>query len=229
MADAYFSEATLDFLQDLEVHNEKRWFDANRSRYDADVREPMRRFITDLQGPLKALSPHVVADPRGNGGSMFRINRDIRFSADKSPYKTNTGAQFRHEDGKDAHAPGFYLHIEPGNAGIAAGMWTPPTPVLTKVRQAIVDDAAGWTRARNAVVKAGYELHGSDQMLKRAPKGFDPEHRHIDDLRRKSFAVWRPLSDDEVTSDDLLETFVARCTDAQPLMRFLCKAIGVAW
>lgn len=229
MADAYFSTATLDFLQDLEVNNDKRWFEANRSRYEEHVREPMRRFITDLQAPMKRIAPHVIVDPRGNGGSMFRINRDIRFSADKSPYKTNTGAQFRHEDGKDVHAPGFYLHIEPGNCGMAAGMWTPPTATLNEVRQRIVDEPGQWTRTRNAVVKAGYEFHGGEDMLKRAPKGFDPDHQHIEDLRRKSYAVWQPLTDAEVTSDAFLTDFVERCATAKPLMTFLCKAIDAPW
>ena len=214
MADAYFSEATLDFLQDLEVDNDKRWFEANRDRYEAHVRDPMRRFITDLQAPMKRIAPHVVVDPRGNGGSMFRINRDVRFSEDKSPYKTNTGAQFRHEDGKD---------------GMAAGMWTPPTATLNEVRQRIVDEPGQWTRTRNAVTEAGYEFHAGTDMLKRAPKGFDPDHRHIVDLRRKSYAVWRPLSDDEVTSDAFLTEFVDRCAAAKPMMSFLCKAIGARW
>ncbi len=226
MADAYFTDDTLDFLQDLEVHNDRSWFEANRSRYEASVKAPMQRFITDLQTPLRSISRHLVADPRGNGGSMFRIYRDVRFSADKSPYKTNTGAQFRHEAGRDAHAPGFYLHVEPGNCGMAGGVWHPPMPVLTDIRTRIVEDGDRWAEVRAAVEGAGFELMGAD-ALKRAPKGFDPAHRHIEDLRRRSYAAWHPLSDDEITRPDLLARYVERCAEIAPLLRFLCEAVGV--
>lgn len=226
MADAHFSDATLDFLQDLEVHNDKVWFEANRQRYEEHVKVPMLRFINDVREPLARVSEHVVADPRGNGGSMFRIHRDVRFSADKSPYKTNSGAQFRHAAGKDAHAPGFYLHVEPGNSGMAAGVWRPPTVVLTAIREAIVASPTAWDEVRGAVEGDGWSLM-DEGALKRAPKGFDPDHRHIEDLRRTSFAVWRHVPDDELTDDGFLEAFTAGCARTAPLMRFLCGAIGV--
>lgn len=224
MADAYFTTETLDFLQDLEVNNERPWFEANRQRYEDHVKAPMLRFITDLQAPMRSVSRHVVVEPRVQGGSMFRIHRDQRFAKDAPPYKTNTGAQFRHEQGRDVHAPGFYFHLEPGNCGMAAGTWTPPTPVLTQVREAIVDSPGAWTRVRNQVLVDGWELAGDD-VLKRAPKGFAPDHPHIDDLRRKSFAVWHHLDEDEVTSDAFLDHFVERCRHTLPLMRFLCRAL----
>lgn len=226
MVVAYFTTDTLDFLQDLEVHNDKAWFEANRHRYEDRVKTPMLRFIGDLQEPMRAVSKHVVVDPQVQGGSMFRIHRDLRFSHDRSPYKTNTGAQFRHERGRDVHAPGFYLHLEPGNCGMAAGMWRPPTAILTEVRRAIVDKPGAWTRARNAVLVGGWEL-SSEDALKRAPKGFDPGHPHIDDLRLRSYVVWHQLDESEVTSDDFLGRFVGRCGDTLPLMRYLCRVLGL--
>lgn len=223
MADAYFRTATLDFLQDLEVHNDRAWFQANRQRYEDDVKAPMLRLITDLQQPLRRVSRHVVADPRVQGGSMFRIHRDLRFSPDGTPYKTNTGAQFRHEAGRDAHAPGYYLHLEPGNCGMAAGVWHPPTAVLNRIRTRMVERPGDWTRTRNAVVSEDWTL--PDDRLVRAPRGFDPDHRHIDDLRLRSVAVWHSLDEDEITADDFLDRFVDHCRHARPLMRFVCRAL----
>lgn len=225
MADAYFSTESLDFLQDLEVHNDRDWFAANRGRYESHLKAPMQRFITDVAEPLRRVSPHFVADPSGNGGSMFRIHRDVRFSADKSPYKTNVGAHFRHELARDAHAPGFYLHVEPGNGFFGAGMWLPPTSVLTAIRTRIVEEPAEWKRTRRASERAGLTLDG--EQLKRAPRGFDPDHPLIDDLRRKSFVVVAPLDEATLTGDDLLAVYAESLTAAKPFVRFLCRAVGV--
>ena len=120
--------ALFDFLRDLRDNNDREWFAANKGRYVTDVRDPMLGFIADFAAPLAEISPHFVADPRANGGSLFRIYRDTRFSRDKTPYKTNVGAHFRHAAGKDAHAPGFYLHLEPGMCFAACGVWRPDRP-----------------------------------------------------------------------------------------------------
>jgi uncharacterized protein (TIGR02453 family) len=225
MADAYFTTETLDFLQDLEVHNDRDWFAANRDRYEVHARAAMQRFITDVAGPLRRVSRHFVADPRGNGGSMFRIHRDLRFSSDPSPYKTNIGAHLRHEQARDAHAPGFYLHVEPGNAFFGAGTWLPPTPVLTAIRTRIVAHPAAWTRAVHTAERGGLTLEG--EQLKRAPRGFDPDHPRSDDLRRKSFVLVAPLDEPTVTGDDLLGAFSELMGAARPFVRFLCRAVDV--
>ena len=99
--------ALFEFLRDLKASNERQWFEANKERYRTEVRDPVLDFIVAFAQPLKKISPHFLADPRANGGSLFRIYRDTRFSKDKTPYKTNVGAHFRHAAGKDAHAPGF--------------------------------------------------------------------------------------------------------------------------
>ncbi len=220
---AYFSKRTLDFLFDLDVNNTKPWFEANRERFVADAQEPMLRFITDAADPIhRRISTHLVADPRRNGGSMFRIHRDMRFSPDRIPYKTNIGAQFRHAAGKDAHAPGLYLQIEPGNCMMAVGMWRPDNATLGKVRERIDAKPAAWTRVVNGL--QGWEWF--EDTLVRPPKGYDADHRHIVDLKRKSFAVSRPLTERQVTSRTFLDTFIDNCVEAKPLMRFLCAATG---
>ena len=108
----YFTKKTFAFLKDLAKNNNREWFLGNKSAYEEEVKEPSLRFIVDFADHLEGISPHFRADPRGNGGSLFRIYRDTRFSRDKSPYKSYTGIQFRHAAGKDAHAPGYNLHLD---------------------------------------------------------------------------------------------------------------------
>lgn len=222
---SYFTTRTFDFLQDLEVHNDRDWFQANRDRYEEDVRDPMLAFVADAQPRLATISKHLVADPRRSGGSMFRINRDVRFSADKSPYKTHTGAQFRHAAGRDVHAPGLYLHLEPGNVGMGAGMWMPDNATLRRIRTHLDDNRAAWKRVRNAEWFKAWDLHGAS--LKRAPRGWDPDHPLIEDLRRTSWALMRPATEEEATSEGFLDLFIERCAETKPFLRFLCRAIDV--
>lgn len=223
----HFTDETFDFLFDLDVNNDRAWFDANRERFETHVRGPMLAFISDLQGPLKELAPRFVADPSRTGGSMFRIHRDTRFSNDKRPYKTHAAAQFRHEWGRDVHAPGYYLHLEPGNCFVGAGMWRPDNATLTKLRQAIVDRPGAWTRVVNQLDEAGYPLTEDDDRLKRAPRGFDPDHRHIDDLRRTSFVTGRAIDDTEVAGDGFVDAFVEHCRGMTTLVRHQCRALDL--
>src|SRR5437660_5093902 len=113
----HFSPGLFDFLRELRAHNNREWFQKNKARYEREAREPALRFIEDVGPQLRKLSTHLMADPRPVGGSLFRINRDIRFSADKSPYKTNIGVGFGHEGaGRSGAAPGLYLHLAPGES-----------------------------------------------------------------------------------------------------------------
>src|SRR4051812_32186323 len=114
-----FSPELFAFLRDLAGHNHREWVTANKAQYVADVQEPALAFIEDVGLRLPEVSRHFVADARPSGGSLFRIYRDIRFSKDKTPYKTQTGIQFRHAQARDAHAPGYYLHLEPGSVFMA--------------------------------------------------------------------------------------------------------------
>src|SRR6202011_5838365 len=126
-------------------NNNRDWFQKNKPRYEADVREPALHFIEDVGPRLKRLSSHLVADPRPVGGSLFRVNRDIRFAADKSPYKTAVGMSFGHDRGREGPAPGFYLHLEPVESFAGGGIHMADTATLTRIRDAIVADAAAWT------------------------------------------------------------------------------------
>ena len=180
--------ALFDFLRDLRENNDREWFQANKGRYLAEVRDPMLDFIGAFAAPLAEISPHFVADPRPNGGSLFRIYRDTRFSRDKTPYKTNAGAHFRHAAGKDAHAPGFYLHLEPGMCFAGCGVWRPDGPTVTKIREAIDVERDAWTRVTTARdFTETFELEGDS--LKRPPRGYEADHPLVEDLKRKDFVA----------------------------------------
>ena len=226
MAEAHFTPHLFEFLLDLRVNNNREWFHDNRDRYEQYVKEPLLGFIEDFGPRLHTISPHFVADARANGGSMFRIYRDVRFSKDKSPYKTQAAAQFRHEAGKTAHAPGFYLHLAPGEVGAGVGIWRPATPALTEIRKAIVADPDGW---REVSSDPGFvnEFSIVGDSLKRSPKGFDADHPLIEDLRRKDHIAWVDFDEEEVVSPGFLEEFAGVCRQAAPYMRFLTSALGL--
>ena len=214
------------FLRDLADNNNRDWFEANKQRFEDDLREPALQFVRDFAPYLADISPNFRADARRSGGSMFRIYRDTRFSKDKSPYKTYTGLQFRHEQGKDAHCPGYYLHLQPKEFFMGVGIWHPDGDTLGQIRAAIDANSAGWkkvSRARSFTKM--FELGGDS--LKRAPKGYDPGHPLIDDLKRKDFIAVTRLTQKEVTAPDFVEQFAKRCKTGSPLVEFLCSAIGV--
>jgi uncharacterized protein (TIGR02453 family) len=226
-AKRHFTPALFAFLRELEAHNEKPWWDANKDRYLTQVRDPALDFIVDFGARLATISPHFVAEAKTMGGSLMRPYRDTRFSADKTPYKTNVGIQFRHEAGTDIHAPGYYIHLEPGACFAGVGLWHPETAVARALRQAIYDDVDGWSSATKSTGFQGtWSLdQDDDEMLKRVPSGFDPAHPHADDLRMKSFMAGASLSQKQVTSAGFDETLAGMFTKASGFTRFLCEAI----
>ncbi len=225
MQGPHFTPATTAFLGQLARHNDRAWFKTNQERYEAQVRRPALQFILDVAPHLQRVSPHLVCDPRPVGGSLFRVQRDVRFSTDKRPYKTHLGIHFRHDAGKDVHAPGIYLHIEPGEAFVACGVWRPDAASLLKIRTAIAASPAEWKRVRQSKrFTSVYALEGD--TLQRPPRGFDPRHPWIEDLKRKDFVGVAGLETNAFAQPDFLRRFVALCQAADPLQRFLCKALG---
>lgn len=212
------------FLRDLKANNRREWFLENKDRYEVEVRRPMLRFISDLAPRLARISRQFVADPRPVGGSLFRIHRDTRFSKDKTPYKTSVAAHFHHRaSGKDVHAPGFYLHIEPGRCLAGAGIWQPEAEALKRIRDAIVARPAEW---RAAAPRSG-PLEG--HSLKRPPGGYDPQHPLIEDVKRKDFITTISLTEAQVCSPRFLADYVRACEAMSPLVRFLTRALGLVW
>jgi len=223
-----FRAALLTFFADLAANNDRDWFTANKARFEADVRTPLLAFIEAFAPKLHTISPHFVADSRANGGSMFRLHRDVRFSLDKSPYKTHAAAQFRHERRRDVHAPGFYLHLEPGGVFMGAGIWHPDGKTARSVRDAIVADPKRWQKATTSK-RFAENLALAGESLKRAPRGYDPEHPQIEDLKRKDFICTGRFSDEQACSRDFFASFTKSCRAAAPLMAFLTDAVGLEY
>ncbi len=143
-----FQPALFEFLEQLADNNNRHWFQENKGRYEQEVLGPSLDFIRAFQPKLKRISSCFVASDRRVGGSLMRVYRDTRF-AKGAPYKTNVGIQFRHEQGRDIHAPGFYVHVAPGECFLAVGLWRPEAEPLALVRQAIVEKPDAWRRARD--------------------------------------------------------------------------------
>jgi uncharacterized protein (TIGR02453 family) len=229
MGEKYFTPAVFKFLNELEHNNEKAWWEDNKDRYISVIREPALEFINDFEPQLNKISDHFTADSRTVGGSLMRPYRDVRFSKDKTPYKTNIGIQFRHQGGKDVHAPGFYLHIEPGSCFAGAGMWHPEPKVAKVIRQDIYHNPVGWKKATKGKAFADTWSMEQDEVeyLKRVPKEFDGEHPYSDDLRLKSFIAGSRLTQKQVTAEGFSTELGRMFKKSSALTEFLCNAIGV--
>jgi uncharacterized protein (TIGR02453 family) len=224
---SYFTDELFRFLEELSSHNERDWFERNKVRYETAVRGPFISFIGDLSSPFKKINPHMIADPRPVGGSMMRIYRDIRFSRDKTPYKTSVAAHFRDSRGKDGATPAYYLHLEPGRSMIGAGIWRPETGALKKIRDAIVADGTRWRRVTSAAeFRSSCGMAG--ESLKRPPAGYDPKHPLIEDIKRKDFATSSPLDDRVVCSPHFMRAVLDAFRASAPFIEFLSDAIGLA-
>lgn len=221
-----FPADTVRFLGELAENNNRPWFNENKHRYEQWVLEPALDFICAMVPRLEPLAPHFTAIPRRMGGSLMRVYRDTRFSRDKSPYKTNIGIQFRHELGKDVHAPGFYVHLDPGSCFLGVGIWHPASGSLGKIRDRIVEDPAAWKRVRDARdFRRRFELSGDS--LKRQPRGYSADHPFIEDLKRKDFigvsTFGIEAAEDAAFADRVTADFAA----ARPFMAFLCGALNL--
>jgi len=217
---AFFRPELFDFLRQLKRHNDREWFAKNKQRYLEAVQGPALLFIGSFGPYLHKLSPHFVADPRPARGSLFRIYQDTRFSPDKRPFKTHVGIHFSHASGKDAHAPVFYLHLEPDNCFAAAGVWHPDNSALTRIRTAIAAGPERWAKVRRKL-----ELEGDS--LRRPPRGFDPNHRFIEDIKRKDFVASGGLTEAQVCGPRLMLDFAAACRTMLPLVEFTTRALGL--
>ncbi len=209
MTDRYFSKQTLAFLSALAENNTREWFEVHKQDYEDLVRAPALDFISDMANEMPAISKHFRAVPKKVGGSLMRVQRDTRFSRDKTPYKTNIGIHFRHELGECF-------------AGV--GLWHPEADVLFKVREAIVKKPDAWVKARdNKNFRKHFEIIGD--TLANAPRGFAKDHPLVEDLKFKDHTALAPLSAVEITSKDFRKLVVERFKQAAPYMRFLCGAL----
>lgn len=223
---ARFEPETVAFLSELSANNNRAWFKENKGRYEEQVLDVALRFIQSMHDPLHEIAPHFVAQATRVGGSLMRVYRDTRFAKNKQPYKTNIGIQFRHELAKNVHAPGYYVHIDPEQVFIGAGMWRPESDPLRGIRERIAAKPAEWKRAvGDKGFRRHFELGG--ESLTRPPRGFDKNHELIDDIKRKSFIAVKNLQQDEALSPQFQRKVETTFKAATPYMRFLCKSVGV--
>ena len=226
-----FRPAALAFLRRLARHNTREWFERNRAVYDTEVRDPLRSLVEEMDVRLARLAPEITGDPRR---SVFRIHRDVRFSADKSPYKTNAACQFYHGDagrgaGQDAEGAGagLYFQLADGECFVAGGIWMPARPALEKIREALADDAEGLDAiVRAPAFRRRFKALDQEAMLTRLPRGYAPGHPAERWLRYKSFTATRPLTEREATSARLPSLLERDFAVLVPLVRWLNGAIG---
>lgn len=238
-ASPYFTDDTFKFLRQLARNNDRDWFIRNKERYEASVRGPALRLITDLGDPFKDISSQLTAVAKPVGGSLFRIHRDTRFAGDKSPYKTHIGMYFAHAAATQAarndasggapgrlDAPGLYLHVEPGRCFMGGGIWHPQSETTRRIRDYMVSNPASWKKAtRDAKFRKVFALDGD--ALVRPPKGYDPAHELIEDLKRKDFIASTAIDDAMLLRPDLVKQLMRRYLLMGPMLDWLCGALDL--
>jgi uncharacterized protein (TIGR02453 family) len=224
-----FNKKAIAFLKGIKKHNNKLWFEAHRAEYENELREPMRMLIGEMDARMRKFAPEIGGDPKR---SMFRINRDIRFSKDKSPYKTHAACWFAHRQsnakvGQEAEggSAGFYFHLEPGNSMVGAGLWMPPRPQLNTVRDTIAEKPKPFLKVIAGLKKFG-GMDGDGAVLKRMPRGFDENHVAAKWLKYQSFTAGRRIPDSAATSAKLPALLEKEFRGLLPLVRWLNAAIG---
>jgi uncharacterized protein (TIGR02453 family) len=228
---AGFGRGAVSFLRSLARHNRREWFERHRAEYELEVLAPLRELVEEMDVRLATIAPELIGNPRR---SIFRIHRDVRFSADKSPYKTNAACQFYHQDagrgaGQDAEGAGagLYFHLADGECFVAGGIWMPARSTLDKIREAIAADHKSFSAILSApVFRRRFKRLDEDAMLKRIPRGYDESHPAARWLRYRSFTVTRPLRDGEVYTARLPATLARDFSAMVPFVRWLNGAIG---
>ena len=222
-----FTPELFTFLRELKANNNREWFDVNKPRFHAEVRDPFLAFIAAWRPRLMNLSAHYVADSKPMGGSLFRIYRDTRFSKNKDPYKTVASAYFPHEAGKE-NTPGIYLHLEPERCFVGIGLYQPDTTTRQTIAHTIATKPDEWLALKNEkAFKKLFTFSGSS--LQRVPKPYDADHPLAEDLKRKDFFVVANLTEKQVCAKDFLDKFETTCATAAPLLRFLTRTVNLAW
>lgn len=216
--------ATLKFLKDLKKNNNKTWFDANRNRYEA-CKNDFENFIQTL------LDKHSAKDPDLKDLTakkcMFRINRDVRFSKDKSPYKTNLGASLDRGGKKSIYA-GYYFHCEPGKSFVGGGLWMPMPVEMKKVRQEIdycFNEFKSIVESKKFKALYGELYTGENIKLSKVPQGFEKDNPAAEYLKLKSWLALKNFSDEELTSKDLVKKTLAAFETLQPFIKFINKSL----
>ncbi len=219
-----FSEDSLGFLHALAFNNERSWFDAHRDEYERFILEPALALIREMEPVIRGISPHYTAVPKRIGGSLMRVYRDTRFGADKTPYKTNVGIQFRHESYRDVHAPGLYVHFSLEECFAGAGCWRPEREDLRRIRLAVTERPREYLAA---VESARPVMQCAGDSLKRIPRGYEADHPLAVELKRLDFLLSAGLEPGDFLSGGLVGILAGKFEAAAPYMRFLCSALAL--
>ncbi|MHA4810500.1 DUF2461 domain-containing protein [Flavitalea flava] len=215
--------ATVKFLKDLKKNNNKPWFEKNKIVY-LDAKEDIEQFTQQVIDGLGKTDPDIgLLKPKD---CLFRIYRDVRFSKDKTPYKTNMGASFN-KGGKKIPTAGYYFHSEAGRSFAGGGLWMPMAPELAKIRQELDYSFEEWNKITGAKAFRKIFPAGVDgiETLSRPPKGYDDQNPAIEFLKMKSFVVTRPLSDAELQSKSLLKEVLKTFEVMKDFIGFLNRGI----
>ena len=226
-----FGRGALTFLRQLKRNNRREWFLANRDAYENEVLVPLKLMVEELDVRFGHFAPEFVGDPKR---SIFRIYRDVRFSKDKSPYKTHAASWFKHRNaghgvGSETHGggAGFYFHLEPGGSMAAGGIWMPPRPSLNLLRESIAARPADFAGSMRApTFKRRFGNLSEEAMLTRLPRGFAPGHPAEQWLRYQSFTVHAMLSDAEVLDRRVVDRVEKDYRTMLPFVRWLNRALG---
>lgn len=228
-----FTPKAFAFLKGLARNNRKEWFEAHRDDYETELKQPLALLIEEVDVHLAEIIPEVIGSPKK---SAFRIHRDVRFSKDKSPYKTHVACWFFHRDAghgvgsEAAHGgAGFYFHMSPAGSFCGGGIWMPPRPALARIRQCLVDDTEGW---EELVLDRGFTKRfgklDPEAMLSRPPRGFAPDHPAMQWLRYQSFTAGCELPEATVLSPKLPSVLAKHFEAMTPFVRWLNNALGLA-
>jgi uncharacterized protein (TIGR02453 family) len=218
-------EKVLSFLQDLSNNNNKPWFDEHRDKY-LEAKKEIENFTVTLIEKFGAIDPSISNLEAKE--CLFRINRDVRFSKDKSPYKTNFGISIN-PGGKKSALAGYYIHIEPGKSFVGGGLWMPMPEQLGKIRQEIdynLEQFEDLIKDSAFINQYGSLNGGKEISLTRVPKGYEADNAAAEYLKLKSFTATKELKDETIHSPNLVEDCIAACKALQPLIGFLNQGIG---
>jgi uncharacterized protein (TIGR02453 family) len=216
-----FRPEALGFLVELALNNDRAWFTPRKAEYETLLKQPLERLCSALDEEFRARGIPLAADP---ARSPFRIYRDVRFSKDKSPYKTNVGASFAWAG--EGGGVGGYFHLEPGGIFVGGGMWHPSPVRLAAWRSAVVEDRAGVHAALDDPAFRATFGNVEGDRLKRAPTGFSPDDPDVELLKLKDVVFSRSLSDSDVVAADLPATIAEALGSAVPVLRLLAELPG---
>ena len=222
-----FNKETVRFFAALRKNNNKEWFDRNRETYDRHVMAPAKLFVTAMGERLRLIAPHIVAVPKVNK-SIFRINRDTRFSLDPAPYKTNLGIYFWDGSRPKMESAGFYFQLEPPDLYMGGGMYMIPDSLLDRYRKAVVDRTRGPQIGKIVAAlraRPGFSVEGLH--YKRVPAGFDAGHPNAELLKHKGlYTGFEAKLPAELYSARLIDYCLERFEPVVPLNRWLMKLYG---